>query len=160
MKRISIILALIIIGILLLSSVAIATVRGESYTIGFWKNHDWETRVYPDWVSLEPIYICGTQIPQSEGQMIMKNANNKNFSMLIAQLIAAKINASNGASPTPDFNEIENWLSLQIDCSSLSSILSNYTKPFDKNNKDQKNTANEYKNILDEYNNHDFLDNY
>lgn len=159
MKRISIILALIIIGILLLSSVAIATVRGESYTIGFWKNHDWETRVYPEWVSLEPIYICGIQIPQSDGQMIMKNANNKNFSMLIAQLIAAKINAANGASPTPDFDEIEGWLKTQIDCTTLPKLLSNYDNSFVPKTT-QKNTANEYKDILDEYNNHDFLDNY
>ena len=55
-------------------------------TIGYWKNHSWED---------ETITICDVVIDEALGKEILWNARGSDFSMLFAQLIAAKLNCSN-----------------------------------------------------------------
>jgi len=52
-------------------------------TIGYYKNHSWEG---------ETVTICDVVVDEELGKEIMWNANGTNFSMLFAQLIAAKLN--------------------------------------------------------------------
>lgn len=52
-------------------------------TTGYWKNHSWEGAT---------VTICDVVVDEALGNEILWNANGSNFSMLFAQLIAAKLN--------------------------------------------------------------------
>lgn len=54
-------------------------------TIGYWKNHSWEGAAF---------FINSELIGKDNGILILSAAKSKNFSMLFAQLIAAKLNCS------------------------------------------------------------------
>lgn len=76
-------------------------------TIGYWKNHSWNNVV---------ITICGVNIDQILGQQILPDAQNNRFSMLISQLIAAKLNMVilNNQLPMPaSIAAAEAWLCQQ-----------------------------------------------
>lgn len=66
-------------------------------TIGFWKNHPWTTSVY---VGAEELIteadgsVKDAELKEDQG--ILWNATGKDFSMLCAQLIAAKLNCYGG----------------------------------------------------------------
>jgi hypothetical protein len=74
--------------------------------------------------------------------MILKDARNNNFSMLIAQLIAAKLNTPN---LLPIIVDAENWL-----CNQLQFQGQWWNTPFSKI---QKQIGTNYKNALDYFNN-------
>lgn len=52
-------------------------------TIGYWKNHHWDGAT---------VVLNGEEIDQDRGHQILWDARGKNFSMLFAQVIAAKLN--------------------------------------------------------------------
>ena len=60
-------------------------------TIGYWKNHGWDGAI---------VSLNGETIEQDRGHQILWDAHGKNFSMLVAQLIAAKLNCTNCAKNT------------------------------------------------------------
>ena len=55
-------------------------------TIGYWKNHAWQG---------VGVTICDILIQEGEGKDILWSARGNNYSMLFAQLIAAKLNTNN-----------------------------------------------------------------
>jgi len=55
-------------------------------TIGYWKNHSWNDT---------GITICNTLVLEEEGTEILRSARGNDYSMLFAQLIAAKLNTNN-----------------------------------------------------------------
>jgi hypothetical protein len=55
-------------------------------TKGYWKNHSWMD---------VGITICDILVEEEEGKKILWNARGRNYSMLFAQLIAAKLNTNN-----------------------------------------------------------------
>jgi len=59
-------------------------------TIGYWKqpHHDW---------TVNSVEICGFTVDEELGKQILWDAKGRNFSMFVAQLIAAKINVENSA---------------------------------------------------------------
>lgn len=107
------------------------------HTIGYWKNHDWE------YVAGIPtgVQICGIDIFQELGQDLLK-AKSRNFSMLTAQLIGAKLNTSGGAG-LAIVSDAEAFL-----CDATGG---QWDMPF--TDKDQKAQANQYKDALDAFNN-------
>jgi len=114
--------------------------------IGFWKNHSWDDTV---------VTICGLEIDEtgSEGRIngknILRNARGNNFSMLFAQLIAAKLNMNNSTG-IPEIDDAEVWLCSQPDIINNDLFL-NWNKDFDS--KEQKREAAEYWENLDAFNN-------
>jgi hypothetical protein len=88
-------------------------------TIGYYKNHDWYWDTVP-----ASMTICGVVVTQSgqggtaAGQDFLNGVgyaskpNGTDFSMLIAQLIAAKLNIGN-ADGFPMIAEAESWLCSQ-----------------------------------------------
>ena len=87
-----------------------------TYTIGYWKNHPWE---YSEGSGFPgSVQLCGETIGESDGKQILRSAKNSNFSMLTAQLIAAKLNAGASAAGTPIMDVIrdaEAFLCEQVD---------------------------------------------
>jgi hypothetical protein len=55
-------------------------------TIGYWKNHSWMD---------VGITICDVLVEENEGNDILWSARGNDYSMLFAQLIAAKLNTNN-----------------------------------------------------------------
>lgn len=108
-------------------------------TIGYYKNHDWQGAV---------VHICGVPIDEDFGANILWNARGSNFSMLFAQMIAAKLNVGD-ATGVAIIDDAEAWLCQQgnaFDGGELS-----WRARFE--NKNQKRTANSYKNPLNDFNN-------
>ena len=87
-----------------------------TYTIGYWKNHRWE---YSEGSGFPgSVQLCGEVIGEFDGKQILRSAKNSNFSMLTAQLIAAKLNAGASAVGTPIMDvirEAEAFLCEQVD---------------------------------------------
>ncbi len=108
-------------------------------TIGYWKNHDWD----------RSITILGVPVSQTEGQMVLRNATSKDFSMLFAQLIAAKLNVNN-ATGLPVIDDAEAWLATQTGLIHPDGSI-NWFKGFEY--KKTKVIAGHYKDALDEFNN-------
>jgi len=107
--------------------------------IGYWKNHSWNDAV---------VTIGGIQIDETLGNEILRNARGKNFSMLFAQLIAAKLNVNN-SSGIPIIDDAEIWLYSQPDI--INGDLSlNWGKDFES--KQQKREAAKYWEALDAFN--------
>lgn len=69
-------------------------------TIGFWKNHGWDET---------GITICGVLLQEWEGKSILRNARGNNYSMLFAQLIAAKLNTNNSTG-IPEIEAAESYI--------------------------------------------------
>lgn len=108
-------------------------------TIGYYKNHDWYGA---------EVHICGVPIDEEFGANILWNAKGKNFSMLFAQMIAAKLNVGD-ATGVPFIDEAENWLCRQENAFDGGELF--WRAKFE--DKNQKRTANSYKNTLDDFNN-------
>lgn len=125
-------------------------------TIGYYKNHDWNYGS-PDFPAAAiicgiPITQYGTQTAPSgqdflNGVGYAKKPNGTDFSMLIAQLIAAELNTSD-SSGIPLIDEAENWLCSQ-------GIVENDQIDFHKQFTDahQAAMANYYASLLDKFNN-------
>jgi hypothetical protein len=109
-------------------------------SIGYWKNHSWNNVV---------ITICGIKISETLGNDILWEARGKNFSMLFAQLIAAKLNTNNSTG-IPEIDDAEVWLSSQPDIINLDLSL-NWNKDF--HSKQQKREAVYFWEALDAFNN-------
>jgi hypothetical protein len=88
------------------------------YTIGYWKNH-------PEAWPVDEIEIGGVTYSKSDAIAILKRANSKCATlMLAAQLIAAKLNVANGASPPGDtIDEADEFLVDHPICTPLSKAL-------------------------------------
>lgn len=69
-------------------------------TIGYWKTHSWNGAT---------VTICGEPVNETLGKEILWAARGNYFSMLFAQLIAAKLNVNN-ATGIPEIDEAEAWL--------------------------------------------------
>lgn len=109
-------------------------------SIGYWKKHSWNDAV---------ITIGGLPIDENLGNEILRNAKGKNFSMLFAQLIAAKLNMNNSTG-IPIMDDAEIWLCSQPEI--INGDLSlNWNKDFDS--KQQKREAADYWEALDDFNN-------
>jgi hypothetical protein len=108
-------------------------------SIGYWKKHSWNDAV---------IAIGSIQIDESLGNEILRNARGKNFSMLFAQLIAAKLNINNSTG-IPIIDDAEIWLCSQPDI--INGDLSlNWDKDFDS--KQQKREAAKFWEALGAFN--------
>jgi len=108
-------------------------------SIGYWKKHSWNDAV---------ITIGGIPIDEALGSEILQDARGKNFSMLFAQLIAAKLNMNNSTG-IPIIDDAEIWLCSQPDIFNGDLSL-NWNKDFDS--KQQKREAAKYWEALDEFN--------
>jgi len=65
-------------------------------TIGYWKNHDWPGTVTINGFSIDQDFgSCDVAGEKKPCEGILWNAKGKDFSMLYAQLIAAKLNTNN-----------------------------------------------------------------
>ena len=109
-----------------------------TYTIGYWKNHSWRGTV---------ALICGVPVDETSGKNILSNASSKDFSMLFAQLIGAKLNTNNSTG-IPVIDNAEEWLCAQSGI--ITDTTLNWNKSFDS--KAQKSTANGYSKALDDFN--------
>jgi hypothetical protein len=114
-------------------------------TIGFYKNHDW----------MNGVTLCGLSedtsvvpIDQATGQGILWGATGKDFSMLFAQLIAAKLNSGNGDG-VQVVEDAEQWLCEQSNAYDGTDIYphASFTSTA------QKATATNYESQLDAFNN-------
>ena len=123
------------------------------YTIGYWQNHPWE---YVEGMGLPgAVQLCDEShgfaaivIPEEEGQDILQSARNNNFSMLTAQLIAAKLNTGGGADLAimAIISEAEDYL-----CEKTGG---DWYSPFEKKSvPSEKALATGYKDRLDAFNN-------
>ena len=123
-------------------------------TIGYYKNHDWYWATVPASVTIGGVVVTqtgdnGTEAGQDflNGVGYSSKPNGTDFSMVIAQLIAAKLNIGNadGFSLT---TEVENWLVSQ-------GVISNGSIDFHMafSSKQQGNMANYYASLLDTFNN-------
>ncbi len=113
-------------------------------TIGYWKNHSWGGAT---------VTICGLVINERLGKRILKSARFRNFSMLFAQLIAAKLNTHNVVGI--DFiDEAEAWIcSLGIVGHGDSWWTTDFFGPTERRIKQQKWMATTYGRTLDNFNN-------
>ncbi len=111
-----------------------------TYTTGYWKSHSWCN---------ELALICGVPVDETQGKYILYYAHSKNFSMLFAQLIAAKLNTNN-SSGIPIIEDAELWLCSQTGIINNDGKL-NWNKCFDSET--QKRTATNYSTALDDFNN-------
>lgn len=103
-------------------------------TIGYWKNHSWDNAT---------VTICGVPVDETLGKEILWGARGNNFSMLFAQMIAAKLNCNTCGVTS------EQWLCAQPDITTNGTL--NWNKTFDS--KQQKREAAGYWEALDEFNN-------
>ncbi len=118
-------------------------------TIGYYKNHDWEGG---------GVHVCGVPVGQGYGQEILSNARGNNFSMLFAQLIAAKLNV-NDAGGIAVIDDAEAWLCEQANAAILDDdVVVDLDWDAKFNNKTQKGLANSYKDPLDDFNNSNHCD--
>lgn len=107
-------------------------------TIGYYKTHAWPLGVT----------VCGVPVDETYGKQILWGANARNFSMLFAQLIAAKLNTGNAAGV--DFiSAAEEWLCDQ------DVVLPSDQLDWQKNfaTRQDRATANAHKDVLDAFNN-------
>jgi hypothetical protein len=132
-------------------------------TIGYWKNHDWEGMV---------VDICGVGVDETLGKgyktwktrqrktdTILWNANSRNFSMLVAQLLGALLNtygySDYNVNPEGSpvwISEIKEWLCQQLNMG----MTDWWNTPF--SSKEQKDQAVQYYQILDNFNNYNPCD--
>jgi hypothetical protein len=112
-------------------------------TIGYYKNHSWGGAT---------VTVCGVEIDETLGKRILGNARGNNFSMLFAQLIAAKLNTFN-ATGIPVIDEAEAWLCSQgvVIRDSEGKPCLDWGKAF--TSKQQKSAAGWYSGALDYFNN-------
>lgn len=115
-----------------------------NYTIGYYKNHDWEGAT---------VHICGVAIDEEIGAEVLWDAKNKNFSMLFAQMIGAKLNTFD-ATGIPFIDEAEAWLCSQENAFDGNELFFEA----DFIDRDQKGIASDYKTTLDDFNNSDHCD--
>ncbi len=115
-----------------------------TFTIGYYKNHDWEGR---------GVHVCGVEVDQNDGQMILSNARGNNFSMLFAQLIAAKLNVYDAAGVAV-IDDAEAWLCQQENA--FDGVELTWDEKF--YDKTQKGLANSYMVPLDDFNNSNHCD--
>jgi len=114
------------------------------FTIGYYKNHDWNGA---------GVNICGVPIDETAGKEILWNATGRNFSMLFAQLIAAKLNI-NDAGGLSIIDDAEAWLCQQTNAYDGNQLI--WDADFDS--KAQKSVANQFKDPLDAFNNANHCD--
>lgn len=107
-------------------------------TIGYWKNHDWG----------RSISVLGVWVDEVEGSNVLWNASGKNFSMLFAQLIAAKLNVNNATGLTV-IDDAEAWLIAQPNIINPDGTI-NWFKTFDSNQ--QRQQAEAHKDALEAFN--------
>jgi hypothetical protein len=107
-------------------------------TIGYWKNHSWDGA---------GITLCGVLIQKEEDKDkdILWNCRGNNYSMLFAQLIAAKLNTNNSTG-IPEIEEAENYI-----CALWSSDWQSHVH--DPIPKSEKKTVTALWNALDRFNN-------
>jgi hypothetical protein len=108
-------------------------------TIGYWKNHAWE---YVSGVA-ENVQVCDATIDEWIGKELLRKARGNNFSMLTAQLIAAKLNTGGGGDGLAIISDAEFFL-----CDETGG---DFDMRFD--DKVQKQTAERLKDALDAFNN-------
>lgn len=82
------------------------TDRFCAFTIGFWKNHSWEGQTITFFEGTGDELIIDEVI----GQAALKTARGNNFSMLVAQLIAAKLNCGGDDCTGGDIDAAEDLL--------------------------------------------------
>jgi len=122
-------------------------------TIGYYKNHSWNGRT---------VTICGVTINETIGRGTLSkgknngmlwNANSTNFSMLVAQLMAALLNTGGNTyvliGPSVTIQTVLNWLCAQPGIVVGGSLA--WNKAF--SNITQKQTATYYSGLLDLFNN-------
>ncbi|HUT25891.1 MAG TPA: DUF4214 domain-containing protein, partial [Sumerlaeia bacterium] len=113
---------------------------------GYWKNHSWDGAV---------VLILGVEIDETLGQEILSGARGNDFSMLFAQLIAAKLNTNaSSAVVVPEIQAADDFLQSVEDeygDVALEDGSLNWDRPFDT--KDQKQEAVALWEALDEFNN-------
>lgn len=125
-------------------------------TIGYYKTHDWYYGGSPDYPAT--VTICGVGITQygsgtaEAGQDFLNGVgyaskpNGTDFSMLFAQLIAAKLNT--GDADTPMISEVDTWLCAQgVENNGQLDFHMQFTSEA------QAQTANYYASVLDTFNN-------
>jgi hypothetical protein len=134
------------LGALMHFNSSAAPVAPTVHSMGYWKNHSWEGAT---------IAILAVGIDETLGQEILSGARGDNFSMLFAQLIAAKLNTNaSSAIVIPEIAAAEGFLQsvedqygdVILDDGSL-----NWSRPFDT--KEQKEEAVALWEALDELNN-------
>lgn len=80
-------------------------------TIGFWKNHTWAGAEIVYGVELiDELIGRSDPVDEKPGNGILWNAKGKNFSMLFAQWIAAKLNCDGGNCGLDLIDDVENFL--------------------------------------------------
>lgn len=116
-------------------------------TIGYYKNHPWDGQV---------VALCGGAVvlDETEGKRVLWSASNRNFSMLIAQLIAAKLNVG-GAPGVGEIDAAEAWLCAAENVPDFSSEWWWATEFADRA---QRAEATELKTALDDFNNSNVCD--
>lgn len=106
-------------------------------TIGYWKNHSWNGA---------GITICDVLVQEDEGKDILWRCRGNNYSMLFAQLIAAKLNTNNSTG-IPEIEEAEDYI-----CTHWSSGWQGHIHyPIPKS---EKKIVTALWNALDRFNNH------
>jgi len=100
------------------------------FTIGYYKNYDWNGA---------GVNICGVSIDENAGKESLSNATGTNFSMLFAQLIAAKLNV-NDAGGLSIIDDAEAWLCEQANAYDGRQLI--WDADFDS--KAQKSLANQF----------------
>lgn len=106
-------------------------------TIGYWKNHPWNDA---------GITICGVLLQENEGKDILWRCRGNNYSMLFAQLIAAKLNTNNSTG-IPEIEKAELYI-----CTNWSSDWQEHVH--DPIPKLEKKIVTALWNALDRFNNH------
>lgn len=110
-------------------------------TIGYWKNHAWPVDV--TLCNGDDRVVIDDQLGRRH---ILRGAKNRDYSMLTAQLIAAKLNTMN-TSGIPFIDDAEAYLCSKVNTDSTAW----WTTDFAGN--DDKNEATSHKNQLDAFNN-------
>lgn len=115
-------------------------------TIGYYKNHDWNGT---------GVHVCGVMVDEDFGANIMWNAKSKNFSMLFAQLIAAKLNVGD-AGGLAVIDDAEAWLCSQDNAFDPATHELLWDADFADHS--QKADANSFEGPLDDFNNSNHCD--
>ncbi|MCK5378922.1 MAG: hypothetical protein KAJ78_05925, partial [Acidobacteria bacterium] len=120
------------------------TVDVCTFTIGYYKNHSWDGAT---------VDVCGVTVDEELGMEILSNAKAKNFSMLFAQYIAARLNVGDVGGYTV-IDDAEAWLCQQENAVDGGELFWDATF-YDKT---QKAEANSFMGPLDEFNNSNHCD--
>ncbi len=115
-----------------------------TFTIGYYKNHSWDEAT---------VDICGVTVDEGMGKAVLKKARGNNFSMLFAQLIAAKLNVGYGGSIS-EIDDAEAWLCQQENAFDGVELFWHA----DFYDKAQKAEANSFMVPLDDFNNSNHCD--